>query len=208
MLLQKAEMKKRHNERYTESSKRLREQFIENYNQFLNNTFSQTLLNVKETVLNLKKKLIKKLKMNLKTLITEKINKNYSNYIDSLTNQIKTVSPIIDKPPQITILLNNADFEYFNNNFEKIKILFKNKVGITKIPTEFIGGFKVISPDEDILYDYSIDNLINKNSPLIEIEFSKFFNETDIKRLEKDFEQFIQQKKIDIEELLREYDKI
>jgi len=208
MLLQKAEIKKRHVERHIENSKRLRDQFIETYNQFLNNALSQTLLNIKETVLNLKKKLIKELKINLKTLIKEKINKNYSNYINSLINHIKTVSHIIDKPPQVTILLNYTDFNYFNNNFEKIQNLFKNKVGITNIPTDFIGGFKVITPDEDILYDYSNDNLINKNSSLIEIEFSKFFSESEIKRLEKDFEQFIQKKKIDIEEFLSEYDRI
>jgi vacuolar-type H+-ATPase subunit E/Vma4 len=208
MLLQKAEIKKRQIERNLENTKRLRDQFIETYNQFLNNTLSQTLLNIKESVLNLKKKLIKELKINLKTLIKEKIYKEYSNYINSLINSIERVSYIIDKPPQITILLNNTDFDYFNKNFEKIQNIFKNKVGITKTTTDFIGGFKVITPNEDILYDYSIDNLINKNSSLIEIEFSKFFSESEIKRLEKNFEQFIQKKKIEIEELLKEYDRI
>lgn len=208
MLLQKAEIKKRYIERQIESSKKLRDQFIETYNQFLNNALSQTLLNIKETVLNLKKKLIKELKINLKTIIKERINKDYSSYVNSLIKNIQKVSHIIDKPPQVTILLNNTDFNYFNNNFDKIQNIFKNKVGITKTTIDFIGGFKTITPNEDILYDYSIDNLISKNSSLIEIEFSKFFSETEIKRLEKDFEQFIQKKKNNIEEFLIKYDKI
>jgi vacuolar-type H+-ATPase subunit E/Vma4 len=208
MLLQKAEIKKRHIERNIESSKRMRDHFIESYNQLLNSSLSQTLLNIKESILNLKKRLIKELKANLKKLIKENIEKDYSNYINSLINRIKDVSPIIDKPPRVTILLNNLDFNYFNKNFGKIENLFKNEVGITRTTTDFIGGFKVITPNEDILYDYSIDNLINKKSPLIEIEFSKLFDESKVKNLEKDFEQFIQKNKLDIDEILREYDRV
>ncbi len=208
MLLQKAEIKKRHIERNIESSKRLRDQFIETHNQFLNNALSQTLLNIKESILNLKRRLIKELKISLKNLIKEKIDKEYSYYITSLINRIKEVSPIIDKPPRVTILLNNTDFNYFNENFAKIEDIFKNEVGITKTATDFIGGFKVITPNEDILYDYSIDNLISKKSSLIEIEFSRVFSESEVKTLEKDFEQFIQKKKLDIDEFLREYDRI
>ncbi len=208
MLLQKAEIKKRHIERNIESSKRLRDQFIETHNQFLNNALSQTLLNIKESILNLKRRLIKELKISLKNLIKEKIDKEYSYYITSLINRIKEVSPIIDKPPRVTILLNNTDFNYFNENFAKIEDIFKNEVGITKTTTDFIGGFKVITPNEDILYDYSIDNLISKKSSLIEIEFSRVFSESEVKNLEKDFEQFIQKKKLDIDEFLREYDRI
>ncbi len=208
MLLQKAEIKKRHIERNIESSKRLRDQFIETHNQFLNNALSQTLLNIKESILNLKKRLIKELKISLKNLIKEKIDKEYSYYITSLILLIKEVSPIIDKPPRVTILLNNTDFNYFNENFAKIEDIFKNEVGITKTTTDFIGGFKVINPNEDILYDYSIDNLISKKSSLIEIEFSRVFSESEVKNLEKDFEQFIQKKKLDIDEFLREYDRI
>ncbi len=208
MLLQKAEIKKRHIEKIFESSKRMRNQFIETYNQFLNSTLSQTLLNIKESILNLKKRLIKELKISLKNLIKEKIDKEYSYYINSLINRIKEVSPIIDKPPRVTVLLNNTDFNYFNENFAKIEDIFKNEVGITKTTTDFIGGFKVITPNEDILYDYSIDNLISKKSSLIEIEFSRVFSESEVKNLEKDFEQFIQKKKLDIDEFLREYDRI
>ena len=73
-LFQKAEIKKRYLERSQDRSIKLREQFIENYDQFLNQFLSSTLLEGKEKFLNLKNRLIKTLKIRLFNHIKNNIN--------------------------------------------------------------------------------------------------------------------------------------
>ena len=85
-LFQKAEIKKRYLERSQDRSIKLREQFIENYDQFLNQFLSSTLLEGKEKFLNLKNRLIKTLKIRLFNHIKNNINSNYLNYIEFLLN--------------------------------------------------------------------------------------------------------------------------
>ena len=167
-LFQKAEIKKQFLERSIERSLRLRQQFSENYEQFLNQSLSSTLLKGKEMFLNLKIQLITELKEALLNLIKEKIDKNYLAYINFLVNSISEVKKTIDKPQEIELIFNNKDYNYFIEESDKIEDLFQNPVEINKDHKDFIGGFKISLIGGVISYDYTIDNLIEKISPFIQ----------------------------------------
>ncbi|MFX0057800.1 MAG: V-type ATP synthase subunit E family protein [Candidatus Heimdallarchaeota archaeon] len=205
-LFQKAEIKKNYLKRMDENSLRIKNHFIETYDQFLNNTLSETLSKVKDEILQLKRNLIEQLYSALETSIRNKISKNYSKYTKYLISIFKKVISIIDKPPKISISLNSKDYDYFKTNPNHIQDLFKNKVEILKSNDEFIGGFKVFQNSINMSYDYTIDNLLQKKSILIEKEFSKIFSESEIKEMQLSFEKFIRNKKLDIKEHLRTYD--
>jgi vacuolar-type H+-ATPase subunit E/Vma4 len=150
----------------------------------------------------------RELKENLCNQIQEKINKNYSDYITHLLKSIKSVKISIDKPQEIELIFNTKDYNYFIKNFDVIIGIFKNPVEINKAQDDFIGGFKISLVGGIIFYDYTIDNLIDKNSPFIQIEISKIINDIEIKEIEKEFESFIQNQKEKISEYLRYYDHI
>jgi len=207
-LFQKAEIKKRNLERSQDRSIKLKEQFIENYDQFLNQFLSSTLLEGKEKFLKLKNTLIKTLKIKLFNRIKNKISNNYLDYIEFLLNIIKSVKNTVDKPQAIELIFNSKDYSYFLENSEKIQDHFKNPVEINKDRVEFIGGFKISLDNGIISYDYTIDNLINKKSSFIQIEISKIIDDSEIKEIEKEFNKFIQNQKSKIEEYLKQYDQI
>ena len=117
-------------------------------------------LKLKEKVLELKNNLIDELKKDVYSLIEEKINKNYSNYVNFLIDAITNQSNIIDKPPKIILLFNSKDYTYFTKNPSKLKKLFKTPVEIKNSSDEMIGGFKAMLSGGNINYDYSINNLI------------------------------------------------
>ncbi|MFX1377339.1 MAG: V-type ATP synthase subunit E [Promethearchaeota archaeon] len=208
MLFQKAEIKKRFLERSDDRSIKLREHFIENYDQFLNQALSSTLLSGKEKFLSTKNNLIKKLKESLFKLIRKKIEKNYALYISYLLDSIENVNTTIDKPQDIELIFNNRDYNYFIKHFDKIVDLFKNPIEINEDKRDFIGGFKVSLIGGTIFYDYTIDNLINKNSSFIQMEISKIINDSEIKEIEIEFEKFIKNQKKLITEFLVKYDQI
>jgi len=133
----------------------------------------------------------------LTQLIKDKINKNYSNYINFLIKTFKNINQFIDKPPEIIIELNSRDYNYFNNDIQLIQNLFKNKVKLNNLEDKFIGGFKCIQSSEKISYDYTIENLLKKNTSLVEIELSKILSESgvDIRKTEQDYELLIQEQK-------------
>jgi len=205
-LFQKAEIKKNFLKRIEAGSLKIKNQFLENYNQFLNNSFSELLTKTNDDVLLLKNRLLKILRNGLEQNIRSKISENYTNYIKYFIDTIKNVNFEIDKPPTVFIILNSEDYNYFKTNFKKIQGLFKNKVEIINSDYEFIGGFKVISTDKTVLYDYTIDYLLTKNSTLIEKEFLVVFSEKEIKKLQFNYEKFIQKKRLDIKEYIKEYD--
>jgi vacuolar-type H+-ATPase subunit E/Vma4 len=207
-MFQKADIKKRFLERSDERSLRLRSHFIENYEQFLNQSLSTTLLKGKERFLRTKNILITTLKTSLFKLIKENIKINYSAYIQYLLNSIKKVKNTIDKPQDIELIFNNEDYNYFIENSDKIENLFKNPVEINKDRREFIGGFKISLVGGVISYDYTIDNLINKNSSFIQMEIAKVLSDSEIKDIEKVFEEYIDNQKEKITEHLRKYDQI
>lgn len=207
-LFQKAEIKKRYLERSHERSLRLKDHLTESYEQFLNQSFSSTLLKGKIFFLNLKNRLIKELKISLFNLIRDKIEKNYSGYITYLLKSINNLKNHVDKPQGIELILNSKDYNYFIKNFDKIAGLFKNPVEINKDRHDFIGGFKISLIEGIISYDYTIDNLIDKYSSFIQIKISKIVNDSEIKESEKEFENYIQNQKEKITEYLRLYEQI
>ncbi|MHA1294104.1 MAG: V-type ATP synthase subunit E family protein [Promethearchaeota archaeon] len=207
-LFEKANIKKKYSEQLNENSLKMRNHFIETYNQFLNNILSQTLLNAKAKILELKKKLIEKLKDNIREIIIEKINTNYSSYLKYLTNKIKDVLDTIVKHQNLELFLNSKDYNYFFNHLNEIKDLSKKEIEIKNANYEFIGGFKIFYREGLILNDFTIENLINKNSYLIEIEFSKIFSFENITKIEDSLGNFIRDKKDTIQEFLEQYDRV
>jgi len=165
-------------------------------------------LKIKERFLTSKNNLVADLTNELYQLIKEKINKNYENYLKFLLDTIKKNIDNLDKYQKITILFNSKDYNYFSKNLDKIQNLFNNSVEIKKNNIEIIGGFKILLNEGKINYDYSISNLIDKNSIYIEIEFSKNVSDSNIKEIEEQFEDFIQNQKLRIERHLKEYDRI
>ncbi len=208
MLYQKTEIKKNYLKRVNENFIRIKNQFIEAYNNFLNESLTSNLIQAKESILNLKNNFLDDLKHELINQLEEIIARNYSNYLNFLIEKIKSSLEIIDKPPKVIILLNQKDFSAINRDLSKIENLFKNKIEIISSKEDFIGGFKVILEDAKISYNYSIDNLLLKNVIVIEEHLSQIFSETEMEKLQIDFERYIKNKKQEIKEYLKEYDQI
>ena len=140
--------------------------------------------------------------------IKDLISNNYSNYLQFLTERIKELVHIIDKPPKVIIKLNHRDYDNIKTSASKIKSLFKNDVEIIESDEEFIGGFKVISQGVKINYNYSINAILEKNEIIIEEHLSQEFSEDQIKNLQGNFENFIKNKKLEMKDYLNEYEKI
>jgi len=208
MLYQKTEIKKNYLKRVNENFIRIKNQFIEAYNNFLNESLTSNLIQAKESILNLKNNFLDDLKHELINQLEEIIARNYSNYLNFLIEKIKSSLEIIDKPPKVIFLLNQKDFNAINRDLSKIENLFKNKIEIISSEEDFIGGFKVILEDGKISYNYSIDNLLLKNVIVIEQHLSQIFSETEMEKLQIDFERYIKNKKQEIKEYLKEYDQI
>ncbi|MFX0073172.1 MAG: V-type ATP synthase subunit E family protein [Candidatus Hermodarchaeota archaeon] len=207
-LFQKAELRKKFDKQIKKSSMRIRNSFVETYNQFLNTQITTVLLKSKEKILNLKNSLLKEFKITLLNSIKERINSNYSNYINFILNYIKEISKNVDSPPEIMIFFNSKDYKYFKTKFEKLQKFFKNTVSIKEDKSEFIGGFKLLRKNAIVSYDYTLDHLIELQKTLIEMQFSSLIADNEYKQLEIEFEKLIENKKKDILEYLRKYDQI
>ena len=207
-LFQKARIKKRITNTISLRSSKLKERFIEDYHQFLNNSLSANLSKAKDYLLNLKNRLILESNMEVSKRVREIIKDNYSNYVKYMLENIKSASQITKNSSEIVILFNSNDYKYFKKNNEEIKNCFKNKAVIENSPSDFIGGFKIKPTDGVISYDYTIDNLLNDNASLIQMEFSKVISDSEIVKIEQNFEKFIQKKKQSIGAYLKKYDQI
>ena len=207
-LFQMAEVRKKARERTSESSLKLKVHFNETYNKLLNNSLSTYLLKIKEEALKSKNKLMLELISDLKDLIKDKIKNNYSSYISFLLKNLENIKHFVDKPPEIIIQLNSRDFKYFSNNMGKFESILRNKVSLIKSKEEFTGGFKCVIMTGHLSYDYTIENQLKKITPIIEIEFSKIFSdsEPDIRALENNYIEFIQNQKLAVNEYLKKYD--
>lgn len=166
------------------------------------------MIQAKESIINLKNNLLNDLKHELKNQLEEIIVRNYSNYLNFLNERIKSSLEIIDKPPKVIIQLNQKDFSAINRDISKIENLFKNKIEVISSKEDLIGGFKVILEDGKISYNYSIDNMLVKNFIIIEKHLSQIFSETEMEKLQINFERYIKNKKQEIKEYLKEYDQI
>jgi vacuolar-type H+-ATPase subunit E/Vma4 len=158
--------------------------------------------------LRLKNNLILELKKALFNLIGENIKKHYSVYIEFLLKSIREVTKTIDKPHEIELIFNNRDYDYFLKEPDKIETLFQNPVEINKDRRDYIGGFKISLIGGVISYDYTIDSIIDKISPFVQMEISKIVTDIEIKEIESDFEKFVNQQKQQISEHLRKYDQL
>ena len=207
-LFQKAEIRKKFTEQKHNSSMKIRNSFIESYNQFLNIQITTVLLKAKERILNLKNSLLKEFKTLLLNSIKERINTNYSHYVEFLLNYIKEISKNVDSPPEIMIFFNSNDYNNFIKNTEKIQSFFKNKVIIKEDSSGFIGGFKILRKNAIVSYDYTINHLINLQKTLIEMQFSNLISDNDYKKLENEFEKYIEEIKSEVQEYLKKYDQI
>jgi len=207
-LFQIAEAKKKNKERTKESSLKMREHFNETFNKVLNSSLSTALLKIKEELLKSKNKLKLELITDLTDLINAKIKNNYSSYIDFLLKGLNNIKFIVDKPPEIIITFNSRDFEFFSSNNELIETIFKNKVKLKKSEKEFTGGFICVLLTGNISYNYTIENQLKKKTPIIEIEFSKIFSdsELDVKDLENNYIQFIEDQKLAADDYLKNYE--
>lgn len=205
-LFQKVEIRKEYLKKLLEGSSKIKTTFIETYTKLFNNFLSSALLSSKEKIISLKNDLLGNLKITLHERIIEKINNNYSGYIEFLLDYIYSIRDNVDNKGDIIILLNSKDYNYFNKDINKIDKGFKNSVTIKQDSEDFIGGFKVTLIDALISYDYTIEMLVNKNYTEIEIEFSKLISEIKFKELNLGLEKFIELKKNEIEEHLKNYD--
>ena len=207
-VFQKGEIKKRTFEKSIERSLKLKNNFKENYDHFLNQSLSSTLLSGKGKISALKNQLVRELKRSLFELIEDKIEKNYSNYIEFLLETIKEIKISIDKPQEIELIFSSRDYKYLMENYGKIQNLFKNPVEINKDTDDFIGGFKISLVGGIISYDYTIDNLINTKSSFIQMEISKLIDDSEIKQIEQTYDIFIQNQKTKIKKYIEKYDQI
>ncbi|MHA1488525.1 MAG: hypothetical protein ACTSRI_02585 [Promethearchaeota archaeon] len=159
--------------------------------------------------------MIKNLKINLRELIKEKIDKNYQKYEDYILNLMTEFRQILNSNiqykksiPNIILQFNSNDFNNFNKKLSKIENILKISVEIRNVKNDFIGGFKAILSDGIFSYDYTIDNLIKKNSAFIEREFIKIVSDYDFKINELQFEEFIKKQELSVEEFIKKYDRI
>ena len=208
MLFQKAEIKKNFLKRTDENSKKIKNQFAVSYKDFLNKSLASTLIDAKESILYLKNNLLSDLKKNLMLKIVDLISNNYPNYLRFLTEKLNNLVSIIDKSPKIIIIFNHKDYENVKDSPSKVKSLFKNEVVINESEDDFIGGFKVILNEGNFQYNYSIDAILDKNIIIIEKFLSQVFSEEKIQELQHDFENFIENKKLEIKDYLIEYGQI
>ena len=208
ILFQKTEIRKQYEDKLNTDSLAVKNDFIEEYNQFLNDNLTVSLLKSKEKILNLKNQLKEDLKVSLNEFIKKKINDNYSNYIEFLLDFIKNISKNIDNHGEISFTFNSNDYNYFLKKFNKIEELFNDSVIIQQSSEQFTGGFKVGLSQAIITYDYTFDTLINKNYTNIELMFSNTISDLEYKELNAELEEFIKRKRKEIEEYLRKYDQI
>ncbi|NHJ24422.1 MAG: hypothetical protein EAX89_07605 [Candidatus Lokiarchaeota archaeon] len=207
-LFQKAEIRKEYEERIFKSSQRIRDDFFSKYNEILNKSLANSLIESKDQILKLKNDMIKDLKSYLQKGIGEIINQRYNNYIEFIINLLKSIKSSIDYQGDILILFNSTDYEYFSKNFSKIKDIFKTHLIIDKSPEEHIGGFIISLIDAKMIFDNTIDSLITKNFAEIEIEFSKIISDINYQNLSAQFEESIKNEKKSIEKYLRKYDSL
>ncbi|TXT61591.1 MAG: V-type proton ATPase subunit E [Promethearchaeota archaeon] len=207
-LFRKAEIKKKYKERTQEEANKIKTRLVKQYKEKLNTSLSSTLLDSKEKLLNLKNTLAKMAKEDLIKSIKEGLNSNFNEYLEFLIRSIKKEKEKIDNPPKVIIKFNKRDFQYFNENKDKLTDLFENPIELVKSKKDFIGGF-IIKQKEGILsYNNTLKDLLEKNKSIIEKNLSDLISESRFKEIEMDFKNFIENKKSNIENELRRYDRI
>lgn len=208
ILFRKAEIKKQYREEEIKKSKELREEFINKYEQQLNTNLSTTLLSSKEKLLDLKNELIKDFRNSLRGEVSSRIEDQYSNYIQYLLENMKEVENKVDSSQNVNVFFNERDLRHFSQNADEIYNIFGNDVALKESQDIDVGGFKLELIQEDIIYNYSIDKIIDKNHSLLEKKISEQLKDSEIKNIRSEFEEFINNKKQEMEDILIKYDRI
>ena len=208
-LIQKASLKKDFLKRIEERSAKIKKEFIEEYDQFLRNSLSKTILQSKEMLLQVKNDLLSDFKKDLINKVKSMIEHNYSNYITFIINKLRELSVAIGfKPSIVEIYFNSRDFKYIQENRNKIKSILSEEIKISQSSVPMIGGFILNLPQNMISYDHRLENLIEKASNTIEQIFSSSYINVDLESFQKEFEEFITNEKVKIEDYLKKYDEI
>ena len=210
VLFQKAEIKKKHNKDVFESSLEIKKKFEDYDTQFFNHCLTSTFISFNDKLINMKHKFVDDLKKEAFLKIKDHINKHYNNYVEYLIQNIERMSHFMDKPPSIAFYFNPKDYGFFKepSNVKKIQKHFKNLVKIKESNDDFIGGFSA-EVEGDISYNMIFDDIINKNTPVFEIELSKIISDANINKIKREFEEFIEDKKMGIhliEDYLKKYE--
>jgi len=208
-LLQKASLKKDFLKRLEDRSTKIKSEFIEDYNRLLSNSLSTTILQSKEMLLQVKNDLLTDFKQDLIDKIKLLIGTKYANYIAFLISKIKQIAESIgQESTQVKIFLNTKDYNYFQNNQNKIEQLFSGAVQIKESKEPMIGGFRLNVPLARLSYDYTLENLVSNASNTVEQIFSSSYVDVDLESFQKEFEEFITKKKAKIEDYLKKYEEI
>lgn len=205
VLFQKAEIKKKHNRDVNESSIDIKQHFEDYDHQFFNHCLSSTFLSFNEKLLSLKHGFIDDLKKEVFLKLKEHINKYYNNYIDYLVQSIEHISHFMDKPPSIIFNFNTKDFTFFKepSKGKRIQALFTNPITLKESKLGFIGGFSA-ETEGGISYNMIFDDIIDKNTYLFEIELSEIISDNELNKIKREFEEFIENKKLGIH-LIEDY---
>lgn len=208
MLFRKAEIKKRYRNRLDTKSNEIRQQFIDDYNNILNMNLSSTLLESKDRILELKNNLIRVFIIDLHKEIDNHIRVNYQGYVDYLLDLIREIKGQNYIPNNSFFYFNERDYEFFEKNDHKLTEVIQKEFKVKQSSKIDIGGFILEQADGEISFDYTIDNIIEGNYSLIEMEFSDIIKDAEIKKIQSEFEDIINENKKKIETYLIDYDRI
>lgn len=208
ILFRKAEIKKKYREQEIKKSKKLRKKFTNQYEQKLNTNLSTTLLSSKDKLLELKNELIKDFQNTLRENLRRRIEDRYSDYIQYILENIRQIKNKINTSHKLNIYLHERDLQYFKQNIDRITNIFNGHVQLKLSPEIDVGGFKLEQIQENIIYNYTIENVIEKHYTILEQKVSEQIKDSEIKTVHSDFEEFINEKKEQMEDILIRYDRI
>ncbi len=209
-LYQLAESKKKSFERKNEISSKIKNNLLNEYNRYLHDVLSSSILTIKQKILNLKNNLIENLKDGIIKKFAEKTRNNYSEYVKYLFKIIENNKNRFDPSLSLQIIVNASDYKYFKENIQEIQKNFENKINLKKSSENFSGGFKLINEKEGVISDYTLESLINQYMIFVEKEFNLVVKSYDIKieEIENNIQTFIDQKGKDLQETLNLYERI
>ena len=168
-VLLNSSLKKRRNERIEQILNKKAKQFKDQYNSQINESTVSILLDIKSQLLDLKNKLITKLKNDFKEEIALKISKNYDHYINYLLKIMKEkVDDLKVHKKKMTFILNSKDYNHLNNHKGLLQSLKIDNYELRKSEKETIGGYILIIPEESFNLNYMLENQINLHTNAFE----------------------------------------
>ncbi|MGV9170979.1 MAG: F0F1 ATP synthase subunit delta [Promethearchaeia archaeon] len=207
-LFQKTEIRKRMLDAINQRSTKMRSHFKETYLKFLNNSLSSTINEVKEKSLKLENFLLKNLKKEIRNNLKLRIQQNFEGYQNYLIDKFKTAKNKLNELNSLRIILNHRDSQKKSLRKTLRELFEKGEIKIKKAENDFIGGFKIQIPQKNLTYDFTMDTAIKRSNNYVETQFSQLFCDAEIKRLENEFIDFINNQRSNIQGYLEKYDRI